>query len=784
MPRVKLTDSSRVTFADALALLSVAREDYSLEDDTLWVSFPLVVAGSMDSYEARFYIMAAESPEQLDAVYNQRGVDAYYEFASVGSYGIQVLNVASGEDTLLVADDMVFTTPDAFASAWHIFATLIRTSYSSEEDLLQRCRRWGLHTLASDVISEVTDAAGSSAEAGVSFTDALDVLSGFRSYKGVSVSTDFDDSSVFAIVSSQRVWGYSATIFLEVSGSSSDMFSLYSANIESFLSRAYGSDVRIVFSHTTPWARIERYATVSSVDEYKAIVSQVVSFMGSLDVTGGFDFIEAVEALPFASARPTGSSSKVHDAAGHTPTPIEELLSNLLSLSLPQAAVDMIAKYQAQHGGGRTLYNSQGKELMTFAGTNSDPDTITQYSYKQHAWQRIMDSDETMEVHSLRSVLEKVLSAVKDADRRPYAAAARILLYLQQRGIEGRILDKDGVPVVIDCGGAKVSIYNTDGDGLLSIQCGGSERYFDLFAVVAWVDYLEQCLHEKKEVMDSSSDRREFIFPADSKDVTDGKGHFPIPDIAHGRNAIARVNQYSKLPKWYKGKMSLPEFVKFVVDKVEKKFPSIDVSAAAKVAKPQEVKDSDDWDEDDWDEEETPITCTTTTAYARKFADMLDDRRYDYTTSASNVFVVTPSERFRPDGIEANLHYDMTQYGIPESEVEFEVMNMDSAPSKGSKSMGMSESKVADATSVADVIAAVKKNQPGRIMSHGNIGGVGITVDPASNGSFRVSIANRGNSVAEGLKKAAESLGMQVDKDPDADDFMSTTVLFVPKDQA
>lgn len=163
---------------------------------------------------------------------------------------------------------------------------------------------------------------------------------------------------------------------------------------------------------------------------------------------------------------------------------------------------------------------------------------------------------------------------------------------------------------------------------------------------------------------------------------------------------------------------------------------------------------------------------------------MLDDRRYDYTTSASNVFVVSPSERFRPDGIEAALHYDMTQYEIPESEVEFDVMDMDSAPAKDSKSMGMSKSKVADATSVADVIAAVKKNQPGRIMSHGNIGDIGIAVDPVSNGSFRVSVANRGDSVTRGLKKAAESLGMQVDKDPDADDFMSTTVLFVPKDQA
>lgn len=203
---------------------------------------------------------------------------------------------------------------------------------------------------------------------------------------------------------------------------------------------------------------------------------------------------------------------------------------------------------------------------------------------------------------------------------------------------------------------------------------------------------------DSEEKVKDSRPTTDFIFPADSTSVNDNRGHFPIPDVEYGRNAIARVNQYLKLPKWYKGKMSLQDFVKFVVDKVKKKFPSIDVSAAAKVAKPQEVKDSDDWDEDDWDEdeEETPITCTTTTAYARKFADMLDDRRYDYTTSASNVFVISPSERFRPDGIEANLHYDMTQYGIPESEVEFEVM--DSASVKGSKSMGMSKSKVADSS--------------------------------------------------------------------------------------
>lgn len=97
---------------------------------------------------------------------------------------------------------------------------------------------------------------------------------------------------------------------------------------------------------------------------------------------------------------------------------------------------------------------------------------------------------------------------------------------------------------------------------------------------------------DSEEKVKDSRPTTDFIFPADSTSVNDNRGHFPIPDVEHGRNAIVRVNQYSKLPKWYKGKMTLQEFVKFVVDKVEKKFPSIDVSAAAKVAKPQEVKGS------------------------------------------------------------------------------------------------------------------------------------------------------------------------------------------------
>ena len=69
-----------------------------------------------------------------------------------------------------------------------------------------------------------------------------------------------------------------------------------------------------------------------------------------------------------------------------------------------------------------------------------------------------------------------------------------------------------------------------------------------------------------------------YIFPAKSKVVTDNKGHFPIPDVAHGRNAVAQVAKYDALPEWYKGAMTLPEFKKYVQGKVKKTFPSIDVT--------------------------------------------------------------------------------------------------------------------------------------------------------------------------------------------------------------
>ena len=65
------------------------------------------------------------------------------------------------------------------------------------------------------------------------------------------------------------------------------------------------------------------------------------------------------------------------------------------------------------------------------------------------------------------------------------------------------------------------------------------------------------------------------VFPAEDKKVKDNKDHFPINDKKQGRNALARVNQYDKVPTWYDG--TLTEMKEKVVKAVEDKFSSIDV---------------------------------------------------------------------------------------------------------------------------------------------------------------------------------------------------------------
>jgi FtsZ-binding cell division protein ZapB len=69
------------------------------------------------------------------------------------------------------------------------------------------------------------------------------------------------------------------------------------------------------------------------------------------------------------------------------------------------------------------------------------------------------------------------------------------------------------------------------------------------------------------------------IFPAESPKVKDNKDHFPINSAAQARNALARANQYSSAPEWWKG--SLQSLVGAVTKAVKKHYPSIEVSKAA-----------------------------------------------------------------------------------------------------------------------------------------------------------------------------------------------------------
>lgn len=92
----------------------------------------------------------------------------------------------------------------------------------------------------------------------------------------------------------------------------------------------------------------------------------------------------------------------------------------------------------------------------------------------------------------------------------------------------------------------------------------------------------EQVKDSKAEKDSKAAPRTDFIFPASSADVNDGEGHYPLNSIARGRAALAMAAKTKSLPKWYSGKMSLEEFKKFIRDKVQKAFPSIEVNMDSK----------------------------------------------------------------------------------------------------------------------------------------------------------------------------------------------------------
>jgi hypothetical protein len=81
-------------------------------------------------------------------------------------------------------------------------------------------------------------------------------------------------------------------------------------------------------------------------------------------------------------------------------------------------------------------------------------------------------------------------------------------------------------------------------------------------------------------VKSAKKEERDYIFPKDHPKVNDKSNHFPIHDVAHARNALARSSQFATAPKWYDG--NLKSFVSSVARAVHKKFPSIEISDAGK----------------------------------------------------------------------------------------------------------------------------------------------------------------------------------------------------------
>lgn len=91
-------------------------------------------------------------------------------------------------------------------------------------------------------------------------------------------------------------------------------------------------------------------------------------------------------------------------------------------------------------------------------------------------------------------------------------------------------------------------------------------------------DEVQFHVSDSRPKVSDSEPRRDFIFPADSTVVNDGKGHFPLNSLARGRAALAFVARYDKLPKWYSGDMDLEAFKAHVRSEVKKAYPSIEVS--------------------------------------------------------------------------------------------------------------------------------------------------------------------------------------------------------------
>lgn len=74
--------------------------------------------------------------------------------------------------------------------------------------------------------------------------------------------------------------------------------------------------------------------------------------------------------------------------------------------------------------------------------------------------------------------------------------------------------------------------------------------------------------------------RGDCVFPAEHRNVTDDRDHFPIGNENQARNALARASQYSSVPSWWNG--SLSSLISAIRRNVHSKYPSIKLTDKSK----------------------------------------------------------------------------------------------------------------------------------------------------------------------------------------------------------
>jgi len=95
-------------------------------------------------------------------------------------------------------------------------------------------------------------------------------------------------------------------------------------------------------------------------------------------------------------------------------------------------------------------------------------------------------------------------------------------------------------------------------------------------------EIIEKVAKKKKKKDDPKAkvrNRGDVVFSAESFKVKDNEDHFPINNENQARNALARANQYDKVPSWFKG--SLKDLKKSVANKVKSKYKGIEVTDEA-----------------------------------------------------------------------------------------------------------------------------------------------------------------------------------------------------------